>query len=378
MSTLPALACLALAASVAAAQPATAPPELARVRRQVEELEAQLRQLESRQTDLRDQRVRLEAELALAEARVREAETERTALVAAEATAAREAATAQTALEAAVERLRSQLTLLAVLGRAGMTPLVLRAVAGGEDLSRRVTVALLLAREQRRQRDELAVLADRRAGALAALSQRREDLAGAAAKIESRRTDLEATRERVIADLGRLERERRSGAAELAGALETEGRLERLWGVVVQGEETPASDARLLRGGLPWPVSTYRVVRRFGELRDPRYGTRTVSHGLAFAVAPGDRVRAIAAGKVAYAQFFKGYGNLVIVQHGGQVYSLYAQLSSMLATPGQRVAMGDEVGVAGAAATAEGNFYLEIRVGKEAQDPLAWLKPVRK
>ena len=375
MRTLGAAAVAALLAVVAGAQPTAVPEELTRVRQQVEELEVRLKQIESRQADLRDERGRLEAQLALAEARVREAEVERAALAQDEAVAAREAAAAQVAVEQAVERLRSQLTVLAVLGRAGMTPLVLRAVAGGEDISRRVTVALLLAREQRRQRDEVAALADRRAGALAALSQRREELQAATARTLTRRVELQATRERVIADLGRLERERRSGAAELASALEAEGRLERLWGVVVQEQESPIGDARLLRGGLPWPVTTYRVVRRFGEVRDPRYGTRTVSNGLAFAVAPGARVHAIAAGKVAYAQFFKGYGNLVIVQHGGQVFSLYAQLSSILAAAGQKVVMGEEVGIAGPDPAGEGNFYLEVRVGQDAQDPLAWLKP---
>jgi len=372
------LAVLSLVTTLAVTQPAPVPPDLARVRREVEELEKRLNQIEARQTDLRGQRERLEAELALAEARVQEAEVARASLVKAEAAAAREVADAQRRIEEAVERLRSQLTVLAVLGRAGMTPLLLRAVAGGEDLSRRVTVVLLLAREQRRQRDELATLAERRAGALAALSQRREEMAAATARIEEQRVKAQATRERVVRDLGRLERERRSGAAELAAALEAEGRLERLWGVVTQAQGTPAGNARLLRGGLPWPVGAYRLVRRFGELRDPRYGTRTVSHGLAFAVTPGATVYTIAAGKVAYAQFFKGYGNVVIVQHDAQVYSLYAQLSSMLATAGQRVFMGDKVGVAGGDPSGEGNFYLEVRVGQDAQDPLAWLKPVKK
>jgi septal ring factor EnvC (AmiA/AmiB activator) len=89
-------------------------------------------------------------------------------------------------------------------------------------------------------------------------------------------------------------------------------------------------------------------------------------------------VRVVAAGKVAYAQFLKGYGNLVIIHHGAEVYSLYARLSSMLVRAGDRVAMSDPIGVLGPAETGEGNLYLEFRVGKQAQDPLIWLKPVGK
>lgn len=86
----------------------------------------------------------------------------------------------------------------------------------------------------------------------------------------------------------------------------------------------------------------------------------------------------MAAGKVAYAQFFKGYGNLVIVDHGAEVYSLYGGLASMLAAAGQRVGIGDPVGLVGAREDGKGNFYLEIRVGQQARDPVGWLKPLGK
>lgn len=375
-----AAALLALGAAGAAAQaPPPQPEELTRIRKQAEDLSRHLRELEARQADLGRERERLEGELQLAQLRVQESEEERKTLErsAAEAVAAVDAS--QHDLAAAVDRLRSQLTLLAALGRAGLAPLVLRATVGGEDLSRRVTVALALVREQKLRRDELASLAERRAGALADLSRRQEDLAAATRELEARRATLASTRVRVIAEVAHLEGERRAGAVALAGTREAEGRLERLWGAVTQeGREGQGDDVRLLRGGLPWPVQGATIVQRFGPQRDPRYGTTTVSNGVAFAARPGEQVRAIAPGTVAYAQFFKGYGNLVIVQHGDQVYSLYARLASMLTRAGERVAMGDPVGLAGPAGDEDGNVYLEIRTGREAQNPLAWLKPVDK
>ncbi|MEW6337069.1 MAG: murein hydrolase activator EnvC family protein [Acidobacteriota bacterium] len=366
---------IALAARLAAAQ-TPVPAELERVREEASRLERQLVALEAQQADLGQQRVRLETEIRLAEARVRESEVELRAVAAEEAEAAAAVAASQHQLEAAAGRLRSQLTLLTMLGRSGLAPLVLRASIGGEDLSRRVTVALALARDQKRQHDEIAALTERRAAALGELSRGREDVAASTARLEERSRELAATRARVLADLSRLERERRAGASELAGVREAEARLERLWGVVAGEAEGRGEDLRLLRGGLPWPVQG-AVARRFGSHRDPRYGTVTVSHGVAFAAPSGQTVRAIGGGKVAYAQFFKGYGNLVIVQHGGQAFSLYARLAGMLARAGERVAMGDPVGLTGPD-EGEGNLYLEIRIGKEAQDPMAWLKPPAK
>jgi septal ring factor EnvC (AmiA/AmiB activator) len=84
----------------------------------------------------------------------------------------------------------------------------------------------------------------------------------------------------------------------------------------------------------------------------------------------------VANGRVSYAQFFKGYGNLVIVHHGGEVYSLYAGLASMFVRSGQRVGMGDQLGNVGRGEDGSGSVYLEIRMGQTAQDPLSWLKPV--
>jgi septal ring factor EnvC (AmiA/AmiB activator) len=374
-----AIAIVVLVGAVAAvAEEPPQPAELATIRERARQLEQHLRDLEARQNDLGRRREQLEGELQLAQLRVEESEAQRRDLEHLQAEAVAAAAESQRALTAAVDRLRSQLTLLAALGRAGLTPLVLRATLGGEDLPHRVTVALALVREQKSERDRLAEMAEKRASALADLSRRREDLAEATRELEARRADLEATRARVVAEFARLESERRTSAVALAGAREAEARLDRLWGAVTRDDGGAGGDIKLLRGGLPWPVSEPVLVRRFGPLRDPRYGTVTVSHGLAFEVPAGARVRAIASGKVAYAQFFRGYGNLVIVQHGSQVYSLYARLGSMLTRAGEWVAMGDPVGVAGPVGEEDGNVYLEIRVGREAQDPLKWLKPADK
>ncbi len=365
-------------AAFASAQETTIPPELAKARRDVAGLEERLKKLEQVQAGLGREREALDLELQVAASRVREAEVEKAEAERAARAAAQAAEASQRELQQAVERLRLQLALLAVLGRAGLAPLVVHAIGSGEDIPRRVTMSLALFREEKRRRDEAATLMARREATLAELSARQEDVTNTATRVSERRRELERTKRRVEAKLASLEEERRAGAVQLAGAQEAEERLERLWGALTQGEVFQGPDIRLLRGGLRWPVDPPHILQGFGAQRDPQYGTVTVSHGVTLAANPGEQVAVVATGKVSYAQFFKGYGNLVIVHHGGDVYSLYAGLASMFVRPGQRVGMGDPLGNVGRGEDDTGSVYLEIRVGQSAQDPLSWLKPVGK
>jgi septal ring factor EnvC (AmiA/AmiB activator) len=354
-------------------QPAEKPGELTRLHEEVRQIEEHLRALESEKAGLGREREVLDAELHLAGLRVREAEQARAVADAGVAQAERAAAQSQVALERAMERLRVQVSLLVILGRAGLLPLVLEAATAEGDPAVKVTLALAVVGEQKRRRDEAVTLMEGRTAVLAALSSRREEAESATRQLEARRRDLVAVRERVEAKLAALEKERRTGAGALAEAREAEERLERLWGAI-ESRTGLESDVRLLRGGLSWPLPTARVVQGFGPHRDPRYGTVTVSHGIVLAARAGSEVRAIAAGTVAYAQFFKGYGNVVIVSHGSEVYSLYGRLASMLVSVGKRVATGDPLGLMGRDEQGGGETYFEIRVGKNAEDPMVWLK----
>ena len=352
-------------------QLASVPPDLANARRDVKELEERLKKLEAVQAGLGRDRERLALELRVAAGRVHEAEVEQREASQAVEAAAKASEASQAELEGAVQRLRFQLSLLAVLGRAGLAPLVVQAIGSGNDITRRVTVALAVFREEKRRRDDAAALMGRREATLAELSARREEVATTAARLGERQKELEETKARVEIKLAAIEKERRLSASALASAQEAEERLERLWGVVTQEEVSVGSEVRLLRGGLRWPVGEMRVLLRFGPQRDPQYGT-------VLAATPGEQAVAVASGRVSFAQFFKGYGNLVIVQHSGEIYSLYAKLASMLVRPGQRVGIGDPVGIVGRDEDGGGSVYLEIRVGQQAQDPLIWLKPAGK
>ena len=96
-------------------------------------------------------------------------------------------------------------------------------------------------------------------------------------------------------------------------------------------------------------------------------------NGLRFDARSGVEVSAVYPGEVAYARFFKGYGNMVVIDHGQDVYSLVAGLATIHVRVNQRVDMGLRLGLASPPKD-DGNIYFEIRVGKKPQDPRRWLQ----
>jgi septal ring factor EnvC (AmiA/AmiB activator) len=132
---------------------------------------------------------------------------------------------------------------------------------------------------------------------------------------------------------------------------------------------------RPFRGDLEWPVNG-RLARRFGEPADARLGT-TYQAGILVAAALDTPVHAIHEGVVAFAEPFAGFGNLVIVDHGNQAFSLYGHLSSLLVERGARVVHGQAVGAVGASPTGDPELYFELRIDGKPVDPVQWLKRER-
>ena len=130
---------------------------------------------------------------------------------------------------------------------------------------------------------------------------------------------------------------------------------------------------RPFRGDLDWPLDG-RVVASFGQQRDQRSNTAIDSNGIRIAAAPGAPVRAIHEGTVVFAEPFTGFGNLVIVDHGGQAFTMYGTLSTMTVSAGTHVIRGQSVGSAGASPGGVASIYFELRVDGKPVDPLQWLK----
>jgi septal ring factor EnvC (AmiA/AmiB activator) len=221
--------------------------------------------------------------------------------------------------------------------------------------------------------EEYLELEGQRGRRLADLSRIMAGAQREAAELVSRRRSLAELRDRVAARLDDLERSEQRTTDTLAEMREREQALERLMGLL--GEEqrrAGVEDVRRLKGALPWPAPG-RVVRTFGRHYLPKYATYTVCNGVRLDVTSGTPVTAVFGGVVAYAQHFKGYGNMVVVDHGNRVFSLAAGLATIFVRVDQRVSMGLQLGLA-PPPTAEGNIYLEIRVGGRPENPQRWLQ----
>jgi septal ring factor EnvC (AmiA/AmiB activator) len=138
---------------------------------------------------------------------------------------------------------------------------------------------------------------------------------------------------------------------------------------------TPGTGFAALRGRLEWPADG-RVVGEFGPQVHPRFGTKTFRNGIDIEVAEGTNIVAVHAGKVLYTGWFRGYGNLIIVDHGGQYYTLYAHAAEIRVAEGDEVKAGQVIGTVGDTGSLGGpRLYFEVRHEGKPQDPTAWLKP---
>ena len=129
---------------------------------------------------------------------------------------------------------------------------------------------------------------------------------------------------------------------------------------------------RPFRGVLDWPAPG-RVAVRFGA-QHGAIGRVVVSKGIEIAAAEGQPVRAIHEGSVAFADTFAGFGNLVILHHGRESYSLYGYLAGLAVQRGAELERHAVVGTVGRAPISGPALYFELRIDATPVDPVQWLK----
>ena len=361
-----------VAAATAVGQESTATDQLGEVRNRIGSLERRLMELDAENRSQLEERERLTSELELAEARVREVELvlEHSLEEATEVAGA--AAVLASDLEHHRRLLQGHVEIMALLGRPGTMQLLYDGARGG-DLEGAISTIAVLTSGQLQLVEEYGDLHRRRSVRLAELSQILEQTRQDAVVLEARQKELEEVRQSVDLQIRQLSKSTRSAESELEELRQREQALERLLGTLSERRPfTGGDDIRTFRGALPWPVSG-PIVRGFGKHYLPKYSNYTVCNGLRFDSPSGAEVSAVFPGEVAYARFFKGYGNMVVIDHGNDVYSLAAGLATIHVRVNQRVDMGLRLGLA-SPPSQDGNTYFEIRVGKKPQDPRRWLQ----
>jgi len=366
----------------AAAIPLLALALLANPRARLDSLEARRRAEESaarllaeEESSVLDAVGEAEQAAAAAAAEARRAEAARAASEAALARARAEESAAVQAERDRLAALRPRLLARARLGRTGQLQILLTAGSLSDLVKRRYLLDRILrndvqvlgeAQAARAAREAARAARQEEAARLAALAEeavdRREE---ALARREEREALLEALRtalslhERAAAEVGEQ-------ARKLADFMST-----------LPPPRTPLAGSTgfaSLRGELP-PPATGPVTAGFGRVLDPRFNTVTLQNGLDIAAPAGAPVRAVAGGRVVHAGWFKGYGNLIILDHGDGYHSLVAHLAGMQTAMGEEVQAGTVLGTVGDSGSLKGPYlYFEIREHGRPIDPRPWLR----
>lgn len=123
------------------------------------------------------------------------------------------------------------------------------------------------------------------------------------------------------------------------------------------------------KGKFPWPIKG-TLLQRFGQNREGAMAAR----GILIKGESGTPVQAISTGRVIYADWLKGYGWVIVLDHGAGFMSLYGHNQSLLKQPGDNVNPGESIALVGASGgQADAGLYFEIREKGEAVNPLLWL-----
>jgi murein DD-endopeptidase MepM/ murein hydrolase activator NlpD len=199
---------------------------------------------------------------------------------------------------------------------------------------------------QEEARSQLDSLADERRNLVALAAVQRRSVASQVAQIESLTAAQEAELENLI-----LERERE---------LEAQRRAEGIAGTA------PSAGGP---GSFSWPV-TGTITSPFGWRTNPFGGGPEFHQGLDIAAPTGTTVTAAAAGTVIMAQWYGGYGNYILIDHGGGYSTGYGHLSAIYVSVGQSVQRGQAIGAVGSTGQSTGpHLHFEVRIAGKPVDP---------
>ena len=364
---------LLLALLAGAADP-RAQLEALKARRAAEEQAARL--LGERERSILDTLGETEQALGRAEAEARRAEDERIRSERRLGEARAEEAAAQARLEGRLGELKPRLSARQRMGQLGELRLLVSAESLGELVKRRALLDRVLRRDLAALREARQALDDRER-ARAARQVEAARVAALAAEARERRAEAGARRQERHTLLSAV---RNAKALHEKAAAEAAGQAEKLAEFIAAlpppqaGAPIHAGFARL-KGRLPHPAAG-PVEVGFGRVVNPRFNTVTVQKGIDIGAKKGQPVRAVAPGRVVHAGWFRGYGNLIIVDHGDGYHTLVAHLDSMTAAIGEEVEAGTLLGTAGETGSLKGPYlYFEVREKGRPVDPLAWLAP---
>lgn len=358
--------------------------ELQRIKREMEEKKRRIRKAGKRERSVLGEIEKIEktiqsqdAELSREQRRLREAE-------AALADVEKNTAVVEQDLSRLKGSYRDRVRALYKMGRSGYAV----GIFSSESMTaavKRVKYLEIVAEQDRSVIAEYRKALDSLSRQQSEIAGRKEEISGRRQEIRSRQDGLAAERKKKSTLLASVRKEKELYEQVLE---ELEESSQDLWALIKREEEEKRKAARTApaqprapspalsgRGKLPWPVNG-KVVTPYGRQRHPQFGTVVFRRGIEIEVREGEPVRAVSSGHVAFADWYKGYGKLLILEHSAGLYSLYGYLSRLDLKKGDAVVAGQVIGLAGDTGGLKGSkLYFEVRRHGEAEDPLAWLAP---
>jgi len=178
--------------------------------------------------------------------------------------------------------------------------------------------------------------------------------------------------------LQRISELQRSSAALQAFIVQLQEKMKSLRASAARGAEAVYLQGlhfASAKGKLAWP-SRGELVASFGRQEHPRYHTFTFNKGIDIAAPMGEEIKAVFEGVVLFADWFRGYGKMAIIDHGQGFFSLYAHASELVVKVGDKVSPRQVIGKVGDSGSPEGSWlHFEIRENGKPVDPLQWLVP---
>ena len=358
-----------MALAAPAAQGASQQENLQAVRKRIEALTQELDRKEGTQREARDALRDSERAISSVNRRVTQLAVEARTVRAEAARIARSHAT----LEREISKREAAIARMLVAQAAAGVPDALRVALSGHDPSDIGRHLYYLAHISR----AAAELLEEQRSALAELERLASEAKARAERLLEIERASRAERDKLLAE--RRERRRvlvavaaeiRKNRKEIRVLRADEARLGRLVAAIGSGVVGGSSFAAL-RGKLAAPVRGELAVR-FGA---PRGAAGTEAKGVFIRAPEGQPVRAIAKGQVVYADWMRGFGNLLIVDHGESYLSIYANTESLLKEPGDPVSAGEPIATTGSSGgREETGLYFEMRHLGRAFDPLRWVK----
>ncbi|MDD2541719.1 MAG: peptidoglycan DD-metalloendopeptidase family protein [Desulfuromonadaceae bacterium] len=127
------------------------------------------------------------------------------------------------------------------------------------------------------------------------------------------------------------------------------------------------------KGRMSLPVRG-EVIESYGKHKHPEFNSFTFSKGESISAPTGTAIKAIYEGTVIFADYFKGFGNMMIIDHGGGYFSLYAHASHLTKKTGAEVTRHETIGTVGDIDSTKGSLlYFEIRYQGKPVDPAGWV-----